>query len=402
MANLTEVSSYDAGVYQIETTDPVSGGPNGIANMPTRNLANRTNFLKLMVDAIERMAGVVVRRNWVPLTVFSVDDVALNSGTWYRCVSNHTSGATFAGDLAARWVVFQNVFIKVGSIPTWNQSTTGNAATATNVAYTGLTGTVPIWNQSTTGNAATASNVAYSGLTGTVPTWNQSTTGNAATATNVAYSGLTGTVPTWNQSTTGNAATATNAGNGVPPGAVMAFAQITAPTGWLKANGALISRATFAALFASIGTTFGAGNGSTTFGLPDMRGEFVRGWDDGRGVDSGRGFGSAQGGSNANHTHSASSGLVSNDHSHSGTTSWIGDHVHGVPDGNQNAGFGGNTFDSGGSAAIQHVDTTGAGGHNHTFSTGGISANHNHAITVNADGGEARPRNIALLHCIKF
>ncbi len=86
---------------------------------------------------------------------------------------------------------------------------TGNADTATNVAYSGLTGTVPTWNQDTTGNAATATNVAYSGLTGTVPTWNQSTTGNAATATNVAYSGLTGTVPTWNQSTTGNAATAT-------------------------------------------------------------------------------------------------------------------------------------------------------------------------------------------------
>ena len=67
---------------------------------------------------------------------------------------------------------------------------------------TGLTGPL-------TGNADTATNVAYSGLTGTVPTWNQSTTGNAATATNVAYSGLTGTVPTWNQSTTGNAATAT-------------------------------------------------------------------------------------------------------------------------------------------------------------------------------------------------
>ena len=107
----------------------------------------------------------------------------------------------------------------VGTVPTWNQnttgssaSTTGNAATATNVAYSGLTGTVPTWNQNTTGNAATATNVAYSGLTGTVPTWNQNTTGssasctgNAATATNVAYSGLTGTAPTWNQNTTGTA-----------------------------------------------------------------------------------------------------------------------------------------------------------------------------------------------------
>jgi hypothetical protein len=63
------------------------------------------------------------------------------------------------------------------------------------------------------GNAATATNVAYTGLTGSVPTWNQSTTGNAATATNVAYTGLTGTVPTWNQDTTGNAATSTEATN---------------------------------------------------------------------------------------------------------------------------------------------------------------------------------------------
>jgi hypothetical protein len=79
-----------------------------------------------------------------------------------------------------------------GSVPIWNQDTTGNAAsatlaaTATHVPYTGLTGSVPIWNQSTTGNAATATNVPYSGLTGGVPTWNQSTTGNAATATALA------------------------------------------------------------------------------------------------------------------------------------------------------------------------------------------------------------------------
>ena len=59
------------------------------------------------------------------------------------------------------------------------------------------------------GNAATATNVAYSGLTGTVPTWKQDTTGNAATATNVAYTGLTGSVPTWNQNTTGTASNVT-------------------------------------------------------------------------------------------------------------------------------------------------------------------------------------------------
>jgi phage-related tail fiber protein len=79
-----------------------------------------------------------------------------------------------------------------------------------------------------------------------------------------------------------------------PPGTVSHFARSTAPSGWLKANGAAVSRTTYAALFAAIGTTFGAGDGSSTFNLPDLRGEFLRGWDDGRGVDPSRVFGSAQ------------------------------------------------------------------------------------------------------------
>jgi len=79
-----------------------------------------------------------------------------------------------------------------------------------------------------------------------------------------------------------------------PTGAVTAFAASTAPTGWLECNGAAVSRTTYADLFATIGTTFGLGDGTNTFNLPDLRGEFVRGWDDGRGVDSGRSFGSSQ------------------------------------------------------------------------------------------------------------
>ena len=77
-------------------------------------------------------------------------------------------------------------------------------------------------------------------------------------------------------------------------GQVCFFAMDTAPEGFIKCNGAEISRSIYADLFAAIGTTFGAGDGSTTFELPDLRGEFLRGWDDGRGVDSGRGFGTSQ------------------------------------------------------------------------------------------------------------
>jgi phosphomannomutase len=145
-----------------------------------------------------------------------------------------------------------------GTIPTWNQSTTGNAATATYATSAGsLSGTIPTWNQSTTGNAATATKlaatkningVAFDGsadinitaiadagtlsgttlnttitgssltsvgtlanLTVTNPITG-SVTGNAATATYATSAGsLSGTIPTWNQSTTGNAATATYA-----------------------------------------------------------------------------------------------------------------------------------------------------------------------------------------------
>jgi hypothetical protein len=54
----------------------------------------------------------------------------------------------------------------------------------------------------------------------------------------------------------------------VPPGAVMDFATATAPAGWLECDGAAVSRTTYAALFSAISTTWGAGDGSTTFNLP--------------------------------------------------------------------------------------------------------------------------------------
>lgn len=79
-----------------------------------------------------------------------------------------------------------------------------------------------------------------------------------------------------------------------PPGAIMTFAMSSAPTGWLYCNGQQVSRTTYSALFSAIGTTYGVGNGTTTFHLPDLRGEFIRGWDNGRGIDSGRTFGSTQ------------------------------------------------------------------------------------------------------------
>ena len=162
----------------------------------------------------------------------------------------------------------------------------------------------------------------------------------------------------------------------VPAGTIITFAAATAPTGYLKANGALLSRTTYAALFASIGTTFGIGDGSTTFALPDLRGYFPRGWDDGRGIDTSRVFGSYQGDAYLNH-------------SHTGSTDSQGAHTHTYvtlsnSDGSSNT--------SPGAAAGVNATTSSSGAHTHT-------------ITVNASttgSTETRPKNIALLYCIKY
>lgn len=88
-----------------------------------------------------------------------------------------------------------------------------------------------------------------------------------------------------------------------PPGMIADFAMVNAPTGWLKCNGAAIGRSAYAKLFSAIGTKFGPGNNVNTFNLPDFRGEFRRGWDDGRGVDKNRVFGSAQADEFRSHNH---------------------------------------------------------------------------------------------------
>ena len=135
---------------------------------------------------------------------------------------------------------------------------------------------------------------------------------------------------------------------GIPAGAVQSFAMNTAPTGWLDCDGSAVSRTTYSTLYTAIGTTFGAGDGSTTFNVPDLRGEFIRGWDDGRGVDSGRTFGSAQADELKSQRHSIA--------------------------------FAGNGWDAytglnQGTGVTDYTDYTG--------------------------GDETRPRNIALLYCIK-
>jgi phage-related tail fiber protein len=166
-----------------------------------------------------------------------------------------------------------------------------------------------------------------------------------------------------------------------PASEVSYFARNTAPPGWLKANGAAVSRVAYAALFAAIGTTYGAGDGFNTFNLPDLRGEFLRAWDDSRGVDANRTLGSWQ----------TSQNLA---HSHGGSTDTSGSHAHGYTDGRPtNPAGNGLAAGSDFPGVWESVQTK-------TTDTAG---SHSHGITTTSSGGnEARPRNVALLACIKF
>ncbi|WWL45989.1 phage tail protein [Pseudomonas parakoreensis] len=206
-------------------------------------------------------------------------------------------------------------------------------------------------------------------------------------------------------------------------GMVAAFAMNSPPAGWLACNGAAISRTAFAGLFARIATHYGAGDGTTTFNLPDMRGLFPRGWDDGRGVDPSRAFGSFQDMMIHSHAHTASAAAVG-DHAHTAWTDAQGNHAHGAwtdvqgahnhsapsaPGIGQGAGGINSVQQSGGAhetswaGAHQHnVLMNAAGNHAHNVGIGAGGA-HTHGVTVAAAGGtETRPKNLALFYCIKY
>jgi microcystin-dependent protein len=92
----------------------------------------------------------------------------------------------------------------------------------------------------------------------------------------------------------------------VPTGAITAFAGSSAPTGYLLCDGSALSRTTYSNLFAVIGTTYGGGNGSTTFNLPDLRGRAIFGIDNMGGIAASRL--TTAGGLSANNTLGASAG----------------------------------------------------------------------------------------------
>ena len=195
------------------------------------------------------------------------------------------------------------------------------------------------------------------------------------------------------------------AGSGFnPTGAVIWYAGTSAPTGYLKCNGDAIPNgsgtvqgvgADFSGLHAIIGGT-----------LPDLRGEFIRGWDDGRNIDGSRAIRSTQ-------------SQLAEAHSHTATTGTDGAHTHTASTGQNSAtsidmGYNGAGSDdgSGGQGNTTHGNDDNHGNvfinvpaHTHSVTVDTNNSTHTHNIAVqNQSGGgtETRPRNVALLACIKY
>jgi phage-related tail fiber protein len=140
----------------------------------------------------------------------------------------------------------------------------------------------------------------------------------------------------------------------------------TPPTGYLECNGAAISRTTYAALFTAISDDYGAGNGTTTFNLPDYRGEFLRGWAHGDTTDPDRAARTNRG--------DGTGGDVVGSKQADGLKA----HVHQYHDGG---------YDPGGSTYIE----------------GSVNQNSPRLYdTVSTGGNETRPTNINVMYCIKY
>lgn len=152
-----------------------------------------------------------------------------------------------------------------------------------------------------------------------------------------------------------------NSNGGIPTGTIQYFALSTPPSGWLAIDGSAVSRVINAALFAQIGTTYGPGDGVTTFNLPNGEGYFIRGWNpNGTGPDAGRVFGSTQ-------------------------AEMIGPHAHNVTPKQNFAGLTTTASTGGVGSPLMNNGTTPAAA----------------LTTDNGAGTETRPRNIAFLICIK-
>ncbi len=283
-------------------------------------------------------------------------------GTWGSVALNPnltTIDARF-GSIATVALTNANVTLSQTQINNYAISLTGTLTGNVSISFPATIGGVWAIIDQTTGAYTITIKTTASGAT--VTTTHGTSITIASDGTNIFYPDYTNIV---------NIASAIAAQYAAPSGAIIPFGFPTAPSGWLVCNGAAYSRTTYSSLFTAISTLWGSGDGSTTFNIPDFRGMFLRGWDNGAGNDlntPGRTFASYEDSAFTSHNHTAS------DSGHTHPTSFGG-----------NSGGG---YYAGGSAASSVSGSTTQNGY----------AN----ISIGGTGSpETTPQNYAILYCIK-
>lgn len=277
MGNYAGSNTFPANVYQFELTDQVQGGPDGTDNVPLKQLADRTVFLKTQAD---NMVGMVA-----PFAMPSAP------AGWLKANGAKLSTTTYAGLLAKIGRYFENRFVGPYS------------------------GGETVFTTETAHGYATGAEVRIKALAGSV--------GILVSATNVTDDTVALYIRSITATTFSLHISSANATGNIDAGVLIT---------WGSTPDVVI--------FAP-----------SVFSTPDLRGEFVRGWDDAKGTDSGRRLGTLQADALEGHTHDIAS---------TGADVTLG------------------------GTAIDYL--------------GGVGT----SVTASTGGAETRPRNIALLYCIKY
>jgi len=231
------------------TSPVINTGVSGTAILDEDNMASDSatklatqQSIKAYVDS----KGYTWKGEWVTSTAYVVNDTVEYNGSGYICIVAHTSG-TFATDLTnGKWEMF------VEGVNADSIASTIHGATAK---------TTPVDADEVGLIDSAASNVlkklTWSNIKATLKSYFDSVT---TTLTNKTIDGRSNTIT-----------------NAIPAGVIEMFGGSSAPTGYLLCDGSAVSRTTYSALFTAIGTTYGSGDGSTTFNLPNLKGKVAVG-----------------------------------------------------------------------------------------------------------------------------
>ena len=235
MANLPETPQWEDGIYQIEVSDPVLGGPDGISNRQAKQLAKRTSYLKQQVekggtDLAAHIAAADPHTQYAPKASPTFTGTPANSDNSKKLATTEFVAkalAALAGSAPETLDTLKELADALGNDPNFATTVLNKLAEKLAKDQNGADIPDPVLFVKNLGLGE---------------------------------------------------------GSALPVGVPVPWSSATPPTGWLKCNGAAFT----AEQYPKLALAYPA------LKLPDLRGEFIRGWDDGRGVDSGRSLLSAQ------------------------------------------------------------------------------------------------------------